>query len=423
MVTDFYADPPTEEAKEIPDDTHSQALNALHMGMERRPFSVLRETLKDRGPGDVASEVQVSRLAGCGGAHFPVAQKWSLIMDQAPERKRVLVVNGQEGETDSFKDRFLMGFAPQLVVEGASLAAFAIEASTVKIVIGPGMTAENEAMEEAIEDLGRQFSKLPFTVELVVGPGLYISGEESALISFLEGERGEPRKRPPFPAQSGVDGEPTLVHNVETVAWLPTLLKGGGRRFLERGPPKLVSVSGDVLRPNVFVVSAATTVEEAVALGGGFSGAGAVQAFAIGGPSGGFLPASAGSLRLCETDLREAGAGLGSGSLRVIGERSCLLTEFGKTIDFLSRQSCGRCAPCRVGSGVLGELCQRLRRGDGDEGCLTEIGEVATAMASASFCGLGQAAPRQLRSIERYWPNLLARHHGENGCERCRQAA
>ncbi|MCK6551170.1 SLBB domain-containing protein, partial [Myxococcota bacterium] len=398
-------------------------LAVLRAGFEGAPpFTVLREVLVSALPGEIWREVQRSQLSGRGGAHFPVATKWQHARKHAGPRR--LVINGQEGEPETFKDHLLMLKEPHLVVEGAAIAAFALEAERVHIVVDPHAERELAAMERALADLVAAFgSDAASRFELVRGPGRYVAGEESALLEHLEGHRVEPRLRPPFPAEKGLFGRPTVIHNVETITWLPSIVRGGGEAFAARGPLVLASLSGAVARPGVYPVPIGTTLEALLALGGGVAPGKSLLAFGVGGPAGGLLPPSAASTPLRDAELAAAGALLGTGAVRVFDTTECLVHAVLETLAFFERESCGRCAPCRVGTQVLRRTWADVAAHGPHSERLRMIDATGAALVGGSFCGLGRGVPKRLESLRRYWPELVAAHGEREECPSCRSAS
>ncbi len=400
-VRSFYRDIRAE-----PDATEElvcEGVDALDPGSDA-PFEVLGRLVEEERS-EVIERLRASGLRGCGGARFPAAMKWEAALAQpAP---RALVVNGQEGEPDSFKDRALMTRQAHLVIEGAAIAAHVVEASEIQVVHPPGDVPVREALAAAIERLAEAHPGLAERVELVEGSGLYICGEESALLAFLEGERGEPRERPPHPTEKGLRGLPTVVHNVETLAWLPRLLDTG-ERFDEA--PRLVSISGAVASPGVYAVERDVSLNELTAMAGG---AAAVLGFAIGGPTGELLPASADSMRVGELP--------GTGTVRVVSSRGCPVAEARRAARFAAQETCGRCTPCRVGSAELERMWSEVAQGDGDAALLESIRELGDMMSVASACGLGRDAPKRALSVLRNFPAAVASHrtNEEHECDEC----
>jgi NADH:ubiquinone oxidoreductase subunit F (NADH-binding) len=314
-------------------------------------------------------------------------------------------VNADEGEPGTFKDRHIMETDPHRMLEGALIAAWAVEADAVYIYIRDEYPHCLAAVRDAIVSL-RADPPAPLP-ELVVrrGAGAYICGEETALIESLEGKRGEPRLRPPFPAQRGVFGRPTLVHNVETLYWIPAILGRGAAWFAEAGRSghpgqRLYSVSGRVRRPGVYLAPNGVTVRELVDdHAGGMLDGHELYAYLPGGASGGILPARLGDIPLDGGDeLGEYGCFVGSGAVVVLSDRDTARAAALNVMRFFAHESCGKCTPCRVGTAKSVAL---MEREEWDRGLLEELGMV---MADASICGLGQAAPNVVRRVLEHFP-------------------
>ncbi len=366
-------------------------------GPDLDAFDVLGSALAE--PGRIIAEVARGGLSGCGGGHFPVARKWDLaLLHPGP---RALIVNGQEGEPGSLKDRFLMQHHPRLVLTGAAIAALALQAAEIVVVIDPGFSAGHRALEGALAALALRHPELAGRFRLCAGPGLYVSGEETALIEFLEGRRPEPQLRPPFPAQRGLHGRPTVVQNVETLAWLPRLLHGGGADFASAGPFKLVTLTGDLRAPGIYAIRPGTTLNSLLARAGGLADGGDLLAFAVGGPSGHLVPPSQGDHPLTRR-------GVGSGAIEVLAGHRDLLAEVLQTADFFAAASCGRCTPCRVGTRQVARLLRELPdRGAPPPDVVQQLEELSGLLGATSTCGLGRAATRQLDSLNSGWTELL----------------
>ena len=314
-----------------------------------RDYAALQRALGEDLGEQLLADVERAQLLGCGGARFPVAAKWRMALAQpAP---RVLVINGQEGEPNTFKDRELMQRAPEAVLQGAALAALALEASELIVVIKGGYESQERAMSGALERLRARVPRLPFEVRLQRGPTLYVCGEETALLEYLEGRRGEPRVRPPFPSERGLFGRPTVVHNVETAYWIAHIAEQGPATFAH-GVPKLVSLSGELCRPGVYPVTLGTKLSEVVALGGGLIPGHTLKALLVGGPAGALLRPEHLDCAYEPRALAALGAAIGSGALRVLSTR-CLMLEVADAAAFMARESCGRCTPCRAGTEEL----------------------------------------------------------------------
>lgn len=391
----FYLEPGVQgrAAEVLP---HS-CLELILAGSQCEPFRLCRN-LFSRPVEELTELVRTSGLSGCGGAYFPVASKWEAA--RTYPGPRTLIVNAQEGEPGTFKDRYLMLHHPRLVVAGAMLAARAVEAELVVVVVDPQWECGRLALEEAFAEMCLLIGEPPLDWRTTPGPGLYVCGEESALIEFLEGRRGEPQLRPPYPVERGLGGLPTVVHNVETLAWLPSVLGG----FPGAGKRKLVSLTGAVKRPGLYEVETGAALTSILDKAGGMADGQTLKAFAVGGPSGGYLPPELGQLPFERGALAKAGAMLGAGSLEVIPESKCLVEHTLPTCTFFRQETCGRCSPCRVGTGEVERLWRLLLEGKADQRTLEQLREVAEVMQFASTCGLGKGAPTRILSVLRYWP-------------------
>jgi NADH-quinone oxidoreductase subunit F len=373
------------------------------------------------GPEGVVAEVTASKLMGRGGAAFPTGRKWAAVAAQ-PAQPHYLVCNADESEPGTFKDRVLMEGDPFAIVESMTIAAFAAGASRGYLYIR-GEYPEAEARVRAAVDSARSAGRLgadilgsgfAFDVEIRRGAGAYICGEETALFESIEGKRGEPRNKPPFPVEVGLFGKPTVVNNVETLANIPLILELGGEAYARIGTegstgPKLFCLSGHVERPGVYEVEFGATLRDLIELAGGVSG-GEIRAILLGGAAGVFVGPSALDMPLTFEATRAAAATLGSGVIMVFDETVDLVDTLRRIAQFFRDESCGQCVPCRVGSVRQEELLARLAAGstvrsrDEELVLLRDIGQ---AMRDASICGLGQTASSAIESALRQ-PELVA---------------
>jgi formate dehydrogenase beta subunit len=358
-----------------------------------------------RTPEWVLGELEAAQLKGLGGAGFPASRKWEFV--RSGPAPRVLVINADEGEPGTFKDRFILFRDPHRMIEGALIAAWAIGADDVFIYLRDEWPTCRAIFAHAMAQLESDPPcQLP-TLHVRRGAGAYICGEETALIESIEGKRGEPRLRPPFPAQRGVFGRPTLVHNVETVYWLPEILHRGGEWFAGQGRPghpgqRYFSVSGRVREPGVYLAPNGITVRELIDLAGGMKEGHEFYAYLPGGASGGILPASLGDIPLdFGGKLAELGCFVGSGAIIILSDRDRARDAALNVMRFFAHESCGKCTPCRVGTAKSVGLMDSAAW---DVELLTELGE---AMADASICGLGQAAPNPVRCVIEHFPHEL----------------
>ncbi len=358
--------------------------------------------------GFLYERVEKAGLRGCGGASFPVVKKWSFTHNR--EGPWYLVVNGLEGEPETFKDRYLMQNYAEIVMEGIAIAAWAIEASRVYVVINSHYDVCTERMRAAMAKFQEAYpERATFELTLVPGPDpeCYVSGEETALLEYVESRRGEVRVRPPYPAEQGLWGKPTLIQNVETLSWLPLILRRENL-FSSFRYPKLVSLSGAVERPGVYEVSLGTTnLADLLKRAGGVPEGRELRAIALGGVSGGLLPPASLDTAFDHEALSRAGALLGSGSVRAIADDADLFEVVLGALEFLASESCGRCTPCRVGTQELVGFVQRVARQETLPDDFVWIHRVMATMEVTSICTLGMAAPKPLLSLFRYWPEEI----------------
>ena len=347
----------------------------------------------------VAETLGEAGLRGLGGAGFPTGRKWGLVRQQPGPRHAC--INADEGEPGTFKDRYYLSAEPHRFLEGALIAAWAVEAERLWIYLRdeyPGINRVLGAEVAALEDAGLVE---PGYVVLRRGAGAYICGEESAMIESLEGKRGLPRHRPPYVAQQGLFGRPTLVNNVETVYWVPTILEQGAEWFAAQGTRgykgmRSYSVSGRVKQPGVILAPAGSTAADLIERAGGMMEGHSFRAYLPGGASGGILPASLAEVPLEFGELDKYGGFVGSHAVVVLSDQDDLKAAVLNLMRFFEDESCGQCTPCRAGT----EKAAKLIAADAwDEPLLLEL---AAAMADASICGLGQAATNPIKSYLRF---------------------
>ncbi|WP_300584004.1 NAD(P)H-dependent oxidoreductase subunit E [Marivita sp.] len=356
------------------------------------------ETLKDlRATGDweaVQETVLASGLRGLGGAGFPSGKKWGFV--RANPGPRYLAVNGDEGEPGTFKDRHYLERTPHLFLEGMLIAAWAVEAETCFIYMRDEYPAVLHILRTEIEALETAGIVAPGYIDLRRGAGAYICGEESAMIESIEGKRGLPRHRPPFVAQVGIFGRPTLVHNVETLYWVARVCRDGpelltsveknGRKGL-----RSYSISGRVTAPGVYLLPAGSTIMDLIDAAGGMIEGHVFKAYQPGGPSAGLLPASINDVPMDFDTLQAHGTFIGSAAIVILSDHDKARDAALNMLRFFEDESCGQCTPCRVGCEKAVKLMQA------DKWNTTLLEELSQAMVDASICGLGQAAPNPIR--------------------------
>ncbi|MFG6560066.1 NAD(P)H-dependent oxidoreductase subunit E [Sulfitobacter sp. 1A15299] len=352
----------------------------------------------------VQEQLLEAGLRGLGGAGFPSGKKWGFV--RGNPGPRYLAVNGDEGEPGTFKDRWYLERRPHLFLEGMLIAAWAVEAEKVFLYMRDEYPAVLEILRREIAALEGAGLIAPGYVDLRRGAGAYICGEESAMIESIEGKRGLPRHRPPYVAQVGVFGRPTLVHNIETLHWIaricregPQVLNGvekNGRKGL-----RSYSVSGRVARPGMYLLPAGSTITDIIAAAGGMMEGHLFKAYQPGGPSSGLLPASMDDLPLDFDTLQPHGSFIGSAAVVVLSEHDSARAAALNMLRFFEDESCGQCTPCRVGCEKAVKLMQEDRW---DQGLLEAL---STAMVDASICGLGQAAPNPIRLVMKHFPDEI----------------
>jgi NADH-quinone oxidoreductase subunit F len=347
-----------------------------------------------------------SGLRGRGGAGFPTYLKWKYAKETESKQKYILC-NADEGDPGAYMDRSILEGDPHSIIEGMAIGAYAIGASQGYIYVRAEYPLAVERLQHAIDKateigllgnniLGSDFS---FSLEIRMGSGAFVCGEETALIASIEGKRGEPRPRPPFPAQSGLWGKPTVLNNVETYANISAIILNGGDWYAKMGTEKskgtkIFALAGAVENSGLFEVPVGTTLGDLIYdVGGGTSSGKPFKAAQIGGPSGGCIPKQHLNVPLDYESLNELGAIMGSGGLIVMDEDSCMVDVAKFFLDFVLEESCGKCTPCRVGTKRMYELLDRITSGEGEEGDIEKLIELGEYIKKTSLCGLGQSAP------------------------------
>ncbi|MEO9824032.1 MAG: NAD(P)H-dependent oxidoreductase subunit E [Paracoccaceae bacterium] len=360
--------------------------------------------LKLREGGDweeVQRQVSESGLRGLGGAGFPSGKKWGFVRSYPVPR--LMAVNGDEGEPGTFKDRYYLERTPHLMLEGMLVAAWAVQAERVYLYMRDEYPAVLHILATEIAALEAAGIAEPGFIELRRGAGAYICGEESAMIESIEGKRGMPRHRPPYVAENGIFGHPTLVHNIETLHWIAHVLRDGpevlnGTEKNGRIGLRSFSVSGRVATPGVYLLPSGSTITDIIEAAGGMAEGHAFKAYQPGGPSSGLLPASINDVPLDFDTLQPLGSFIGSAAVVVLSDKDSAKAAALNMLRFFEDESCGQCTPCRVGC----EKAVKLMQADTWDQPLLE--ELCTAMADASICGLGQAAPNPIRLTMKHFP-------------------
>tara|TARA_B100000609_G_scaffold164336_2_gene136720 strand:- start:2810 stop:4414 length:1605 start_codon:yes stop_codon:yes gene_type:complete len=384
----------------------STLVNRLHMPHNYDGASYQKAV--ELGSKEVIDIISASGLQGRGGAGFSAGFKWKSVAAQTTPTKYV-VLNADEGEPGTFKDREVLMRRPDTVVEGLAIAATMVGATDIYCYLRGAFTKPWDALQQAIDTFQERglFPSLNF--HLHAGQGAYICGEETALLEALEGKRGMPRNKPPYPTVEGLWGKPTLVHNVETIACVPAILERGAEWFRDLGRTgpgtKLYCISGHVEKPGVYELPLGVHLDELVEAAGGYIGT--LKAFSPGGASSGFLPASERKRPLDFKSLTEVGSMLGSAGVVVLNETVDMVWAAQQQLIFFEDESCGQCAPCRIGTRFLRETMERFVAADNTDAAreiLSFVDEVAWEMNEGSICGLGMVAPLPLTSAMRWFP-------------------
>jgi NADH-quinone oxidoreductase subunit F len=408
-------------------------LNGTNWGLDdyiaRGGYSVLKKILAEQTPADdILSELKLSALRGRGGAGFPTGLKWSFMPRMYPGQK-YLVCNSDEGEPGTFKDRDILRYNPHSLIEGMAIAAYTMGISRGYNYIHGEIFEVYDIFEEALAQaraanlLGDNIQDSGFNFDLFAhhGYGAYICGEETSLLESLEGKKGQPRFKPPFPASFGLYGKPTTINNTETFAAVPFLLQMGGQAYLDIGKPnnggsKIFSISGDVNLPGNYEVPMGTPFAKVLELAGGMRG-GAIKAVIPGGSS---APVVRGEVMM-DTDMdydsiSKAGSMLGSGAIIVMNDTRCMVKSLLRLSYFYYEESCGQCTPCREGTGWLWRVVNRIEHGQGRPEDLDLLDSVAGNIMGRTICALGDAAAMPVRSFVKNFRDEFAHHIEHKSC-------
>ncbi len=398
-------------------------------------FAALTACLQQESREEIIATLKASGLRGRGGAGFPTGLKWELVHDALSDTKYV-ICNGDEGDPGAFMDRMILESFPFRVLEGIAIAAYAVGATKGFLYIRSEYPLATERIREAIRSceahgyLGQNILGSDFSLQLQVeeGAGAFVCGEESALIQAIEGKRGMPCFRPPFPSESGLWGKPTLVNNVETYGMVPWIIRHGAAAFTGLGTAsskgtKAFALAGKVLRGGLIEVPMGMSLRRIVDdMGGGVPNGKQLKAVQVGGPSGGCVPAA-----LCDTpvdyqELVRSGAIMGSGGMVVLDEDDCMVDIARYFLDFTQRESCGKCTFCRVGTKRMLEILERLCNGNGKESDIAELKHLAEVTQEGSLCGLGRTAPNPvLSTLEHFRAEYEAHVEGRCPAKRCKE--
>ncbi len=385
----------------------------------RGGYLALEKVLKTMKPEDVVAEIKKSGLRGRGGGGFSTGMKWELAAKVPTIDEKFIICNGDEGDPGAYMDRSILEGDPHSVIEGMMIAAYAIGATEGWFYVRAEYPLAVERLEKAIKAckktrllgnniMGTDFN---FNIEIRLGAGAFVCGEETALIHSIEGKRGTPRPRPPYPTNKGLWDKPSCVNNVETLANVPKIILKGADWFASFGTEtskgtKVFALTGQVEHSGLIEVPMGTTINEIVnEIGGGVPNGKKLKAVQTGGPSGGVIPAEKMDLPVCYEELKKVGSIMGSGGMIVMDDTSNMVNIANFYLDFTVDESCGKCAPCRIGGKQMLLLLEKINKGKGTKQDLADLKRIATAMQKASLCGLGQTAPNPVLSTLKFFEN------------------
>ncbi|MDI3525391.1 MAG: NADP-reducing hydrogenase subunit HndC [Candidatus Atribacteria bacterium] len=401
--------------------------NNIEDYIARDGYQALAKVLSSMEPLDVIEEVKASGLLGRGGAGFPTGLKWEFTY-KAPGEQKFVVCNADEGEPGTFKDRLILEGDPHSIIEAMAIAGYAVGASKGYIYVRAEYPQSIAHLEKAIDQareygllgediLGSGFS---FDIKIRKGAGAYVCGEETALLNSIEGGRGEPRIKPPYPPQKGLWGKPTVINNVETLANIPPIILNGAKWFKNIGTPtcpgtKVFTLTGNIVNAGLIEVPMGITLRELVfEIGGGIPGGRGLKLVQTGGPSGGTMTPELLDVPMAFDTLPKYNSALGSGALTIIDDSHCIVDVVKSFAEFFLHESCGKCTPCRIGNKRIVEILENIERGKGTRENLVLLKALGENMKATAFCGLGQAAPNPLlRCLQFFEEEFIAHVEGK----------
>lgn len=392
-------------------------------------YTAIKKVLNEMTPEDVIEVIKTSGLAGRGGAGFPTWFKWNAARQSEGEEK-YLICNADEGDPGAFMDRAVIESDPHTLIEGMLIGAYAIGAKNAVVYVRAEYPLAIKRLERAIEQateagyLGDNILGTDFSCKMTIkaGAGAFVCGEETALIESLEGHRGMPRLKPPFPAQSGYWRKPSNINNVETFANVSWIINNGGEAFASMGTEgskgtKVFAVTGKVKRSGLVEIPMGKTLRDVIFdIGGGMKGDKAFKAVQMGGPSGGCIPAELIDTVIDYKALGATGAIMGSGGMVVMDEGTCMVGMAKFFLDFTAKESCGKCIHCRIGTKRMLEILTRITNGEGQDGDVELLEELCYGIKDGALCGLGQTAPNPVLTTIKYFRNEYEAHIKEKKC-------
>ena len=395
----------------------------------RDGYQALHKAITQMTPQGIVTEMKGSGLRGRGGAGFPTGTKWEFCAREKGDGKYI-ICNGDEGDPGAFMDRSVLEADPHAVLEGMAIAGRAIGAKQGYIYVRAEYPLAIQRLHVAIRQamdygllgdniLGTDFS---FHVDLYYGAGAFVCGEETALLTSIEGKRGMPRPRPPFPAQKGLWGRPTVINNVETLANIPQILLHGSKWYASLGTDKskgtkVFALTGDIVNTGLVEVPMGIPLRTIIfEIGGGIKKRRKFKAVQMGGPSGGCISTELLDTPVDYESITKTGAIMGSGGMVVMDETACMVDVARYFLDFTQDESCGKCTPCRVGTKIMLDMLTKITEGKGEEGDIELLGDLARTIASSSLCGLGQTAPNPVLTTIRYFRHEYEAHIKDKYC-------
>jgi NADH:ubiquinone oxidoreductase subunit F (NADH-binding)/NAD-dependent dihydropyrimidine dehydrogenase PreA subunit/(2Fe-2S) ferredoxin len=429
LVKDDYHTFHNKQVKVVLSDCGEVNPEDINSYISRGGYEATKRVLESMAPQEVIETVKTSGLRGRGGAGFSTGTKWDMAI-KAPGPTKYLICNADEGDPGAFMDRSVVEGNPHAVIEGMIIGAYAIGAPYGYVYIRAEYPLAVERLHLAIKQakergfLGKNiFGKgFDFTIKVKLGAGAFVCGEETALIASIEGKRGQPRAKPPFPVQKGLWGKPTIINNVETLANIPYIIRKGAAWYAAMGTEKskgtkVFALTGKIQNSGLIEVPMGIPLREVIYdIGGGIEGGRKLKAVQTGGPSGGCSPSSIIDTTLDYESLGKVGSIMGSGGMVVLDETDCMVNVAKYFLQFTQSESCGKCVPCRVGTKRLLEILTRITEGRGREGDIELLETLSGDVKTSSLCGLGQSAPNPVLSTIRYYRDEYEAHIYEKRC-------
>jgi NADH:ubiquinone oxidoreductase subunit F (NADH-binding)/Pyruvate/2-oxoacid:ferredoxin oxidoreductase delta subunit/(2Fe-2S) ferredoxin len=429
LVKDDYHTFHDKQVKVVLSDCGEVDPEDIDSYISRGGYEATKKVLTTMTPQETIDVIKASGLRGRGGAGFPTGVKWDMAI-KAPGPVKYLICNADEGDPGAFMDRSVVEGNPHAVLEGMIIGAYAIGAPYGYVYIRAEYPLAVERLHLAIKQakergflgkkiLGKDFD---FNIRVKLGAGAFVCGEETALIASIEGKRGQPRAKPPFPVQKGLWGYPTIINNVETLANVPYIMRKGAAWYAGMGTEKskgtkVFALTGKILNSGLIEVPMGIPLKEVIYdIGGGIEGGRKLKAVQTGGPSGGCIPSSMADTTLDYESLGKVGSIMGSGGMVVLDETDCMVNIAKYFLEFTKSESCGKCIPCRVGTKRLLEILTRITEGKGREGDIDLLETLSSDVKTSSLCGLGQSAPNPVLSTIRYYRDEYEAHIRDKRC-------